>query len=146
MTDLRALLLEPWCPQCIAFYESVKGHEPPDRPLCIGDDHDAVRRLPIATRLPECVPPGLEWEEGWMIIGADDCADITDAQAELLFIGQAILLIAQSGWVLDYSTDGWNVFGWGTDAEESQCGGPQKDAISALAAALHQWIDEWAHR
>jgi len=99
--------------------------------------------------MPVAVPAGLEHDrERWHLAPNDkDCFQpfaftLTDEQATLMCVGRWVLLIAACGWVLDYDVDGWNVFGWGTDAEKSQCGGRQSTPTAALAAALHKLADE----
>ena len=149
MTDLRALLYDHWCPKC----GTDIGPKHLDHTTLCPEGITAA----LATHLPECVPPGLEKAElpysHWVlrhqtVTGPSDCqpvfgADpITDEQAELLFIGKGVLMIAECGWVLDYSVDGWSVFGWGVDEDKSQSGGHHKTAIAALAAALHRYTDE----
>ena len=143
MSDLRALLYEPWC-------QTSQG----ESRLDLQHDRCPDCRQDLATRLPECVPPGLEWSGerlpgsriyGWMLFdstrGDEKWHRITDEQAELLFIGKDVLLIAECGWVLDYSLDGWSVFGWGIEEDESKSGGHHKTATDALAAALHRLAD-----
>ena len=134
MSDLRALLYDTWCTKCGKVRDMG----------CVDLEHSEHARSPLATRLPECVPPGLEWKVCLNGVGEWALSGLfTDAAtAELLFIGQAVLSIAESGWVLDYSLDGWNVFGWGIDEDKSQSNGHHKTAIAALAAALHNSADE----
>ena len=140
MADLRELLYEPWCPKCGPTKWHITGPDP--NCMC---DKDVCP--PLATRMPEAVPSGLSDEaaHGWMIKRTTDgciAALITDDQAELMFIGNGVLLIGKCGWVLDYDVDGWSVFGWGVDEDKSQSGGRHKTPIAALAAALHRLADE----
>ena len=89
MTDLRALLLEPWCEKC----GQVTGwHE-------LGSGYTRIEckcggvKQPLATRLPESVPPGLECNdrlECWLLDGS---SVMTDEQAEILYIGQAAKML-----------------------------------------------------
>ena len=77
MTDLHALLYEPWIPQEVEGPGFVGG---PVKP-------------PIATRMPEAVPAGLStFRGGWRIYGEgeDDVCCITDEQAVTQFIGNAV--------------------------------------------------------
>ena len=126
---LRELLYEPW--------------------VDAGPDgRDVVRREALATRLPECVPEGLEWEDGgccqsgWMIIGNDDWADITDEQATLMCIGRWVQVLGKRGWSAAYDTEGneWEV----SDDRLIEGGLISRDASlpDALAAALHRLADE----
>ena len=80
MTDLHALLHEPWCSKCGA----------PQRTDCMGCDI----RPPLATHMPEAVPARLEWSyvgRCWRLLVVtgehDYLATITDEQAETQFIG-----------------------------------------------------------
>ena len=139
MNDLRALLYDHWCPKC--------GTDIGPKHL----DHTTLCpegiTAPLATRLPECVPPGLGWDRGSKVFtlyrdASTDGTALRIELAELLFIGKGVLMIAECGWVLDYSVDGWSVFGWGVDEDKSQSGGHHKTAIAALAAALHRYTDE----
>ena len=114
MTDLRALLYEPWC--------------------CESEVTLARSRKPLATRLPECVPPGLGWNP-WNArhIGTTDTItaswvldgnDTTAATAELLFIGKAVKVLLNA---------------------EPQLNKPDLSdfrSIHLLAAALHRLADE----
>ena len=84
MADLRAML-----------YETIIRHEPnphPKRELPL-----AVPTLPLATRLPQCVPPGLKFNKGfgaWTLNGDDGVDVTTNDVAELLFMGQAVKVLA----------------------------------------------------
>lgn len=124
MADLRALLYEPW------------GE---------GEFSPTTHSGPLATRLPQCVPQGLEWytDDGckcWTLSTAFmKPHKILDAQAELLFIGQ----------VTDESSACWTrrngghyearVCGFGVIHEHYGEGGSR---AAALTAALHRLADE----
>ena len=139
MTDLRALLYEPWCRGCKTF-----GHPVGDS--CPGDD----MAMPLATHLPECVPPGLEKAElpysHWVLrhqtaTGPSDCqpvfgADpITDEQAELLFIGQAVkVLMGEVGCRFYRENDVWWAISNGNQTVKAE-------PLAELAAALHRLAD-----
>ncbi len=84
MADLRALLFEA----CIRHIPDPH----PERELDV-----AVPALPLATRLPECVPAGLEWREAdWRRLTGWTFRDVVidDEVAELLFMGQAVKVLA----------------------------------------------------
>jgi len=61
-----------------------------------------LERAPLATRLPACVPLGLEWrarsDQGdvgsWRASWLLDRITIADEHAELLFMGQAVKVLA----------------------------------------------------
>ena len=146
MTDLRALLYDHWCPKC--------GTDIGPKHL----DHTTLCpegiTAPLATRLPECVPPGLEKAElpysHWVLrhqtaTGPSDCqpvfgADpITDEQAELLFIGKAVKVLGADGDGLDL----WTERGaWWTHRESSESEWHRGDTlIELLAATLHRLAD-----
>ena len=83
MTDLHVLLYEPWCP------------------TCGGSSHHGgclSQVPPLATRMPEAVPEGLDHgsaipgnsdQNSWYINGAK----ASDEQAELLFLGNALKIL-----------------------------------------------------
>ena len=134
MSDLRALLKEPWCP-IIEQFERVGQCYASDVPNVAQD-----ARPPLATRLPECVPPGMEWEPTdcqWSLSDDPHFGYITDEQAELLFIGKAVKVLGQAGWHLEYWHDEWQVF---NDARERVASSTAPE--SALAASLHKLADE----
>ena len=80
MTDLHALLNEQsWCTQC-HFDHCEKKYG-----ICPGE-----LMPPLATRMPEAVPAGLYWEDELWWLSHDP---ITDEQAELLFIGNALKIL-----------------------------------------------------
>ena len=84
MADLRALLYETWCPKCM-------------RPACTSIVHIEEHRKPLATRLPQCVPAGLEWRVAeWRRLTGWTFRDVVidDEIAELLFMGQAVKVLA----------------------------------------------------
>lgn len=130
MSELRALLYEPWCPY---IDDAV------DFAGAAAEAQGETRRDPLATRLPECVPAGLEWEERWWIEHEVNCgndpppkfehAPITDVQAELLFIGQAVKVLGPRGLVTQF-------------ARMASEGFAESDIPAALAAALHRLADE----
>ena len=111
MSDLRELLYEPWCPICKCSAPKGKCGR---HGKCASDDKPVpLMRSPLSERMPEAVPAGLEsneWNNGWQlrhqtatgppkmppVFGVDH---ITDEQAELLFIGNAVkvLLSATTG-------------------------------------------------
>ena len=86
MADLRALL-----------YDASIRHMPnphPEREFPM-----ALPTLPLATRLPQCVPAGLEWVDthwGYRVgvSGSLSSATISRGQAETLFMGQAMRVLA----------------------------------------------------
>ena len=89
MSDLRELLYEPWLPQEVEGPGFVGGPVLP----------------PLATRMPEAVPAGLEWCS-WSarIVGVKDSTldpcwmlhrkECSTDTAELLFIGNAVKVLA----------------------------------------------------
>ena len=91
MSDLRELLYEPWWVD-----ESV------GKTIC----------LPLASRLPEAVPAGLDtFRGGWRVYGEgeDDVCCITNEQAVTQYIGNAVeVLVAANSLYLvkNYSADG----------------------------------------
>lgn len=132
MSDLRSLL-----------YETCIRHEPnphPKRELDV-----AVPTLPLADRLPECVPQGLKWDnvmDEWWLMSKEPHKGtfIAELQAELLFIGQAVKVLAKQGWWLrPFSDDGRFVVDHGGGAPIPVLDGP---LLSAFAAALHWLADE----
>ena len=109
MTDLRALLYEPW------------GE---------GDFSPTTHKEPLATRMPEAVPAGMEWNyvgRCWRLLVVtgehDYLATITNEQAELLFIGNAVKVMVDA-----------------TDADKFVAISPA--SIGQFAAALHRLADE----
>ena len=80
MADLRELLYEPWM-------ETDASH------------NQFERRAALATRMPEAVPVGLEWDGvRWLLHPDGDpspiTTTITEGQAELMFIGNAVEVLA----------------------------------------------------
>ena len=96
MSDLRELLYEPWLPQEVEGPGFVGGPVLP----------------PLATRMPEAVPAGMDtFRGGWRIYGEgeDDVCCITDEQAVTQYIGNAVeVLVAANSLYLvkSYSADG----------------------------------------
>lgn len=144
MTDLHELLYESWCSKCSKPF--LHTHPKPEDWV--------VPTSPLATRLPECVPPGLEWhniqfsQEGqWMLWERRPCGGgsgqyITDEQAELLCIGKWVKVLSEPRTdtsTLEIRFDGelWHVLSPGTDSY-----GSGNSRIAALAAALHRLADE----
>ena len=140
MTDLRALLYDHWCPKC----GTDIGPKHLDHTTLCPEGITAA----LATRLPECVPPGLEKAElpysHWVLrhqtaTGPSDCqpvfgADpITDEQAELLFIGKAMDKFTNVTFTLHGEK-------WSCIVQGHYGSGDSK--VAALAAALHRLADE----
>ena len=88
---MRALLYETWCPKC--------GPKPPGGSMVthmLTCDIE-LERAPLATRLPQCVPAGMEWHEqetSWNIAIVGIGGLISGEHAELLFMGQAVKVLA----------------------------------------------------
>ena len=124
MTDLRALLYEPWLPQEIKGPDFIGG---PVKP-------------PLATRMPEAVPAGMEHGgERWQLTPNDkDCFqmfafNLINKQAELLFIGNAV--------------DQYRTVTFALHGEKWSCivlghYGSGDSKVAALTAALHRLADE----
>ena len=125
MTDLRELLYEPWCEKC-GIPSCDRRHTYTDK---------SPSRPPLATRMPEAVPAGLEWNSRFnywcirhqtvtgpsdrpLVFGETMCSP---DHAELLFIGNAVKLIDIGADIV--------VAGKGELADR-------------LAAALHRLADE----
>ena len=142
MMDLRALLYDHWCPKC---WTDI-GHKHLDHTTLCPEGITAA----LATHLPECVPPGLEKAElpysHWVlrhqtatrpsdcqpVFGADP---ITDEQAELLFIGQAVkVLMGEVGCRFYRENDVWWAISNGNQTVKAE-------PLAALAAALHRLAD-----
>ena len=119
MTNLHVLLYEPWLPQEVEGPDFIGG---PVKP-------------PLATRMPEAVPPGLEWDDvagGWHSLNPDNAVRFTDKQAGLLFMGQALDEVPTDLSDLSHLLSLWL-------EELKQSPG---DATAALTAALHRLCDE----
>ena len=133
MSDLRALLYDHWCPKC----RTDIGPKHLDHTTLCPEGITAA----LATRLPECVPPGLEWANSidrWNL-GHVDYEGITDEQAELLFIGKvssesSACFQLRHGGLYEARVCGFGVI------HEHKGEGPTRCA--ALAAALHRLADE----
>ena len=109
MSDLHELLYEP-------LMETDASH------------NQFERRAALATRMPEAVPAGLKVHESdgsWWIRDPDEgmplYRHITDEQAELLFIGNAVKVLADFHRKLNL---------------------PMPTTLTAMAAALHRLADE----
>ena len=95
-------------------------------------------RPPLATRMPEAMPAGLKWAAAnvaggnWKVNGAW----ITDDQAELLFIGNAVKVLASKTSIQRAEGDGG---AWMLTCLD-RIGTDSLPAI--LAAALHRLADE----
>lgn len=130
MTDLRALLYSSWCLKC---------HGPSNAADC--RSHKLAK--PIATRLPECVPPGLicdrsVTDEGFWKMVAQGCAtwNVSASTAELLFIGQAVkVLMGEVGCRFYRENDVWWSISNGNQTVSAE-------PLDALTAALHRLADE----
>ena len=140
MSNLRALLKEPWCP-IIEQFERVGQCYASDVPNVAQD-----ARPPLATRLPECVPPGMEWEPTdcqWSLSDDPHFGYITDEQAELLFIGKAVKVLGQQSRpsIISCSPNGRN---WSVRLDSTPSGRSKlhPSLVAALAAALHKLADE----
>ena len=112
MSDLHELLYEP-------LMETDASH------------NQFERRAALATRMPEAVPAGLKVHESdgtWWIRDPDEgmplYRHITDEQAELLFIGNAVKVLADALHV------------------DIVIGQPGDDLVQRLATALHALADE----
>ena len=127
MTDLRALLYEPWCEKC-GTPQSLR--EPAGGIWrCFVCKEQVV--LSISARLPECVPYLLRWHDEshvWQLswIGIDDLT------AELLFIGQAVDKFTNVTFALHGEK-------WSCIVQGHYGSGDSK--VAALAAALHKLAD-----
>ena len=120
VTDLRALLHDPWLidQDGVPILES-------------GGTYEQVRQYPcLATRMPEAVPAGMEWVvypngADWWIQPDDTVAAMINVeQAELLFIGNAVKVLADALHV------------------DIVIGQPGDDLVQRLATALHALADE----
>ncbi len=73
MNRLRGLLYDP--PDPSKRFRYIMALSPPSN------------RGPLTERVPEAIPSGLSWTDGWKLEGVV----ITDEIAEILFIGTAVL-------------------------------------------------------
>ena len=126
MSDLRALLHDPWCPKCRRAGSHIT--EVHNLPKSLGGDGPEMNESevpPLTIRMPEAVPAGLKWAAAnvaggnWKV----NASWITDEQAELLFIGNAVKVLADA-----------------TDADKVVIISPA--TIAQFAAALHKLADE----
>ena len=131
---LRDLLYEPGCTHCNHNHDKAKYG------VCPGES-----RPPLARRLPDCVPPGLTWVDaqylsGWRLHGSSmRPSRITDAQAELLFIGQAV----KDGYEICRDGEYWEcVYYREPDDPETAILANGPTAIDATAACMHRLADE----
>ena len=125
MTDLRELLYEPW------------GE---------GSFSPGTHSSPLATRMPECVPEGLEWEAAdcrWYLGESPLVLYITDDQATLLCIGRWVQVLSEGldGGALEIlAATNWVVTGV-FKPEADHVDFVNASLPAALAAALHRLAD-----
>ncbi len=143
---LRELLHEPWCLECGPVESSHPGVLP------CGHERGWA---PLATRMPECVPAGLEWhnmqysQEGeWMLWkrqpdNSGGGFPITDEQATLMCTGRWVQVLADAehktiaSITIEKDDGTWTIGRW--DDSNISTG---DTLLAALAAALHGLADE----
>ena len=152
MTDLHELLHEMWCPKCC----EPAIISPDVKPWiwdCGGKHERLELKCPLATRMPEAVPAGLEWNSRFnywcirhqtvtgpsdrpLVFGETMCSP---DHAELLFIGNAVKVLSAADWFVQFRGATDKIVVEGDDLVEVEIDGT---IPAALTAALHRLADE----